>query len=118
MKHQQQKEQAQFKTRIEEIQLKLTSPGLENKKMDGRCEKEVEISLWRIEDSVMSLKRLISEAVIGWNARFQEAVNVVKKKDDREREKQKRVGEGAVKPPSPVPVSAADGEVVSALLAQ
>lgn len=94
MKHQQQKEQAHFKSKIEEIQVKLTSPLLDNKKNEGaRSEKDVECLLWKIEDSVMDLRRLIAEAVIGWNARFQDAVNLAKKKDDKEKEKQKRSSE-------------------------
>lgn len=112
MKHQQQKEQTHFKVKIEEIQLKLTSPTLEQKKCDGnKSEKEVEALFWKIEDSIVYLKRLILEAVIEWNARFQEAVNVTKKKDDKEKEKIKRTAEGLPKPINQT--SAADGNEVS-----
>ncbi|KAL0271738.1 UNVERIFIED_CONTAM: hypothetical protein PYX00_008735 [Menopon gallinae] len=98
MEHQQQKEQAHFKSKIEEIQEKLTLPILEGKKNEGaRSEKEVESVLWKIDDSVMDLRRLIAEAVVGWNARFQDAVNLAKKKDDKEKEKQKRGSESVPK---------------------
>lgn len=113
MKHQQQKEQAHFKAKIEEIQLKLTSPVLESKKNEGKgSDRELESLLWKIEDSVMYLKRMISEAVIGWNARFQEALNAAKKKDDKEKEKQKRVSDGTIKPFTKV-VPLVDGQEVS-----
>ncbi|KAK6645654.1 hypothetical protein RUM43_001934 [Polyplax serrata] len=98
MKHLQQKEHAHFKAKIEEIQLKLTSPVMENKKSESnKSDREVEFLLWRIDDSVVYLKRLISEAVIEWNVRFLEAANAVKKKDDKERDKTKRASEGSWK---------------------
>lgn len=93
-----QKEQAHFKTKIEEIQMKLTSPIAKNKKLNGnKQEREGESFMWWIDDAVMNLKRLISEAVMGWNARFQEAVIVAKKKDDKEKEKVKKPSEGSSK---------------------
>lgn len=78
------KDQQYFKNKIEEIQLKLTSPTLENKKLEGKSsEKQVQVLMFRIEDGIVILKRLISETVFEWNARILEAT--AKKKDDRPR---------------------------------
>lgn len=88
MKQQLSKDQQYFKNKIEEVQLKLTSPTLENKKLEGKNgEKIVQTMMFRIEDGIVILKRLISEAVFGWNNRILEVT--AKKKDD----KQKRFAE-------------------------
>lgn len=84
MKQQLSKEQHYFKNKIEEIQLKLTSPTLENKKMEGKnAEKIVQSLMFRIEDNIVILKRLISESVVSWNNRILELT--AKKKDDKQR---------------------------------
>ncbi|KAI4492050.1 hypothetical protein M0802_010058 [Mischocyttarus mexicanus] len=81
-KQQMMKDQQYFKNKIEEIQLKLTSPTLENKKLEGKVsEKQVQVLMYRIEDGIVILKRLISEAVSTWNARILEIST--KKKDER-----------------------------------
>ncbi|XP_024937173.1 1-phosphatidylinositol 3-phosphate 5-kinase isoform X2 [Cephus cinctus] len=78
------KEQQYFKNKIEEIQLKLTSPTLENKKLEGKnAEKQVQSLMFRIEDGIVILQRLIAEAVTEWNAKILEAA--AKKKDERPR---------------------------------
>ncbi|KAG7205451.1 hypothetical protein KM043_007441 [Ampulex compressa] len=78
------KDQQYFKNKIDEIQLKLTSPTLENKKLEGKAsERQVQALMFRIEDSIVILKRLISDAVFSWNARILEMA--VKKKDERPR---------------------------------
>jgi len=78
------KEQQYFKNKIEEIQLKLTSPTLENKKLEGKTsEKQVQGLMFRIEDGIVILKRLIAEAVFTWNNKLSEIS--VKKKDERPR---------------------------------
>lgn len=78
------KDQQYFKNKIEEIQLKLTSPTLENKKLEGKIsEKQVQALMFRIEDGIVILKRLISEVVFTWNAKILEMS--VKKKDERPR---------------------------------
>ncbi|KOC63940.1 Putative 1-phosphatidylinositol 3-phosphate 5-kinase [Habropoda laboriosa] len=78
------KDQQYFKNKIEEIQLKLTSPTLENKKLEGKVsEKQVQALMFRIEDGIVSLKRLISEVVCTWNAKILEIS--AKKKDERPR---------------------------------
>uniref|UniRef100_V9IG29 Phosphatidylinositol-3-phosphate/phosphatidylinositol 5-kinase, type III isoform 2 n=1 Tax=Apis cerana TaxID=7461 RepID=V9IG29_APICE len=67
------KDQQYFKNKIEEIQLKLTSPTLENKKLEGKVsEKQVQALMFRIEDGIVILKRLISEVVYTWNAKILE----------------------------------------------
>ncbi|XP_076228988.1 1-phosphatidylinositol 3-phosphate 5-kinase fab1 isoform X2 [Nomia melanderi] len=78
------KDQQCFKNKIEEIQLKLTSPTLENKKLEGKVsEKQVQTLMFRIEDGIVILKRLISEVVSTWNTKILEMS--VKKKDERPR---------------------------------
>jgi len=78
------KDQQYFKNKIEEMQLKLTSPTLENKKLEGKpSEKQVQTLMFRIEDGIVILKRLISEAVFTWNSKLSEIS--VKKKDERPR---------------------------------
>lgn len=78
------KEQQYFKNKIEEIQLKLTSPTLENKKLEGKTsERQVQALMFRIEDGIVILKRLISEAVFTWNNKLLETS--AKKKDERPR---------------------------------
>ncbi|KDR20319.1 1-phosphatidylinositol 3-phosphate 5-kinase isoform X2 [Zootermopsis nevadensis] len=86
MKQQLQKEQVHFKSCIEEIQLKLTSPTLEAKKLEGQiAEKDVQQLMWRIEDSVVQLKRLIADVVVTWNAKIQDLVLISKKRDEKHR---------------------------------
>lgn len=78
------KDQQYFKNKIEEVQLKLTSPTLENKKLEGKVsEKQVQALMFRIEDGIVILKRLISEAVFTWNNKLSEMS--AKKKDERPR---------------------------------
>lgn len=77
------KDQQYFKNKIEEIQLKLTSPTLENKKLEGKTsERQVQGLMFRIEDGIVILKRLIAEAVFTWNNKLSETA---KKKDERPR---------------------------------
>lgn len=78
------KDQQYFKNKIEEIQLKLTSPTLENKKLEGKVsERQVQALMFRIEDGIVILKRLISEAVFTWNNKLSEMS--AKKRDERPR---------------------------------
>ena len=84
LKQQLGKEQLYFKNKIEEVQLKLTSPTLENKKLGGKkSEKEVQALMYRIEDGLVILKRLICEALTEWNSKILEMT--AKKKDERPR---------------------------------
>ena len=84
LKQQLAKDQQYFKNKIEEVQLKLTSPTLENKKLGGKkSEKEVQALMYRIEDGIVILKRLICEAVTDWNLKILEIIT--KKKDERPR---------------------------------
>ncbi|KAL6263914.1 hypothetical protein P5V15_003996 [Pogonomyrmex californicus] len=91
------KDQQYFKNKIEEIQLKLTSPTLENKKLEGKTsEKQVQGLMFRIEDGIVILKRLIAEAVFTWNNKLSE---ITKKKDERPRrftERSMTVGSNSV----------------------
>ncbi|XP_011310721.1 putative 1-phosphatidylinositol 3-phosphate 5-kinase [Fopius arisanus] len=84
MKQQVAKEQLYFKNKIEEVQLKLTSPTLENKKLEGKGSvRQVQALMFRIEDGLVILKRLIAEAVSNWNSRIIEIAS--KKRDERPR---------------------------------
>lgn len=75
------KEQMNFKNKIEEVHMKLTSPTLDNKKFDGKL--QIQNAMIKIEDGLVNLKRLIAEAVSSWNGRILEITT--KKKDDRPR---------------------------------
>ncbi|CAH1099797.1 unnamed protein product [Psylliodes chrysocephalus] len=77
------KEQTQFKQRVEEVQLKLTSPTIEHKSFD---EKELHLAYWKISDSLIRLKKNLVDIVDGWNVRLNELIN--RKKDgDKKKEK-------------------------------
>nr|CAD7195046.1 unnamed protein product [Timema douglasi] len=84
MKQQLQKEQNNLKTCIDEVQLQLTSPTLESKKLQGvDGEQDVQLLMWRIEDSVVHLKQLIAEGFTSWNSRIQDiAIHSKKKNND------------------------------------
>ncbi|KAK9746951.1 FYVE zinc finger [Popillia japonica] len=79
------KEQVTFKQKVEEVQLKLTSPSLETAP-DNFPETSLEtpIAVWRVLDALIRVKRLIVEAVEQWNMRLSESFkkrDIDKKKD-------------------------------------
>ncbi|CAH0546520.1 unnamed protein product [Brassicogethes aeneus] len=76
------KDQSHFKQVVEEVQLKLTSPTIENKKF---TEKDLHIPHWSILDTLTKIKRLIVETVDSWNVRLMEATR--RKETDKKREK-------------------------------
>ncbi|XP_067015555.2 1-phosphatidylinositol 3-phosphate 5-kinase [Anabrus simplex] len=81
-----QREETHYESRIKEIQLKLTSPTLEAKKLEGKlAEKDVQQLMWHIEDAVVQVKRLIADIVVNWNARLQDLVAHSRKKDEKSR---------------------------------
>ncbi|XP_046386822.1 1-phosphatidylinositol 3-phosphate 5-kinase isoform X2 [Ischnura elegans] len=90
-----QKDQTYFKSKIEQIQLKLTSPTLESKKLEASqgvaVAKEVMDLLLKIEDCVVQVKRLIAEAVSEWNSRLSDLA-VLKKKEEKARRSIESVG--------------------------
>lgn len=73
LKYQLNKDNLAFKNKIEDIQIKLTSPRLDEST-------DMRERLWDIEDSLMYLKRMIAEAVLVWNTRLAE---VSKKRDEK-----------------------------------
>ncbi|EFA00380.1 1-phosphatidylinositol 3-phosphate 5-kinase [Tribolium castaneum] len=77
------KEQTQFKQKVEEVQLKLTSPTIENKQFDETPEK-LHIAYWKISDSLIRIKRLIVETVDNWNLRLSESA---RKRDDKKKDR-------------------------------
>lgn len=68
------KEQIVFKQRIEEVQIKLTSPTIEKRDLvDFDNENSlVHSSIWKISDNVIGIKQIIIEMVEKWNARLQD----------------------------------------------
>nr|CAI5827442.1 unnamed protein product [Callosobruchus analis] len=76
-------EQIQFKQKVEKVQIKLTSPTIENKEFD---EKEVHAAYCNVFDDLIRIKRSIVETIETWNCRLNDITN--KKKDsDRKKEK-------------------------------
>lgn len=99
LKNQLKREHSNFKCKVEEIQLRLTSPTLEARRLGSEIAQTTDISLkmsaldkdigerlWEIEDCLVQLKRMIAEAVAVWNSRL---ADITKKKD----EKSKKSGE-------------------------
>lgn len=72
------KEQAQFKQKLEDVQLKLTSPSVENKEFD---QKSVCQTYWKIQDSITKIKMSLVEVVDNWNLHLSEAIRSDKKKE-------------------------------------
>lgn len=67
-----QKHQATFKGKIDEAQLKLTSPRFENKLTNSTDHNSTDLikTVWHLEDTIVGLKRLIVEACEVWNIRL------------------------------------------------
>ncbi|RZB49897.1 1-phosphatidylinositol 3-phosphate 5-kinase [Asbolus verrucosus] len=76
------KEQAQFKQKIEDVQLKLTSPTIENRHFE---ETDLYIAYWKISDSLIRIKRLIVESVESWNLRLSETAR--KRDNDKKKDR-------------------------------
>nr|XP_023014888.1 1-phosphatidylinositol 3-phosphate 5-kinase isoform X1 [Leptinotarsa decemlineata]XP_023014889.1 1-phosphatidylinositol 3-phosphate 5-kinase isoform X1 [Leptinotarsa decemlineata] len=76
------REHVQFKQKVEEVQLKLTSPTIENKEFD---EKELHVAYYKIGDALTRIKRSIVESVDSWNVQLSEYTR--KKDGDKKREK-------------------------------
>ncbi|KAK5642357.1 hypothetical protein RI129_008524 [Pyrocoelia pectoralis] len=83
------KEQSIFKQKIEEVQLKLTSPTLENINLtqfnDEEDDNRKQIAVWRIDDAIIRIKRLITECVEQWNIRLSDLSK--KRESDKKKEK-------------------------------
>ncbi|XP_017776695.1 PREDICTED: 1-phosphatidylinositol 3-phosphate 5-kinase [Nicrophorus vespilloides] len=79
------KDQSIFKQRIEEIQLKLTSPTIENKENDFKDPNlELQRAFWRISDALVRIKRMIVETVDVWKTKLSDAaIKKEEKKKDR-----------------------------------
>uniref|UniRef100_T1E1T0 1-phosphatidylinositol-3-phosphate 5-kinase n=1 Tax=Cupiennius salei TaxID=6928 RepID=T1E1T0_CUPSA len=77
-----------FRAKIEEIQLRLTSPTLDslslNSANDVEQNKDVCNFMWKIEDQVVLLKYHIAEVVLVWNSRIQEFVTARKKEQKQQ----------------------------------
>ncbi|XP_011497004.1 PREDICTED: 1-phosphatidylinositol 3-phosphate 5-kinase [Ceratosolen solmsi marchali] len=87
MKVQFAKDQQYFKNKIEELQLIATSSSPENNEiLSKQLDNDARNFIYRIEDGLVILQRLISDAVFNWNVRFAETNS--KKKDERQSRKQ------------------------------
>ncbi|XP_018563541.1 putative 1-phosphatidylinositol 3-phosphate 5-kinase [Anoplophora glabripennis] len=80
------KEQVLFKQKVEEVQLKLTSPTIENKDFE---EKELYAAYWKISDVLIKIKKSIVETVDVWNVRLSEATR--KKDTDKKKDKPSQI---------------------------
>ncbi|CAH0389172.1 unnamed protein product [Bemisia tabaci] len=82
-KQQMQKDQAYFKLRVEEIQVKLVSPTLE--KSSEKSPTSIQTRILELQDSVTNLKKMVVEYVGKWNARILKAESLInmKKKDEK-----------------------------------
>lgn len=74
------KEQAQFKQKIEEVQLNLTSPTLEKKEFEEIAHL---VALWKIQDGIIRIKKMIAELVEQWNIKLSDVVRKADKKKDK-----------------------------------
>ncbi|XP_072386330.1 1-phosphatidylinositol 3-phosphate 5-kinase [Diabrotica undecimpunctata] len=83
------KDHNQFKQKVEEIQLKLTSPTIENKQFD---KKELFVTYWNISDCLTKLKKNVVDIVDNWNARLNE---IISRKKDNDKKKDKLVDTNA-----------------------
>ncbi|XP_076363235.1 1-phosphatidylinositol 3-phosphate 5-kinase fab1 isoform X2 [Tachypleus tridentatus] len=80
----QQNERTKFREKIEEVQLRLTSPSLEDidvSQGNERNNKDTCRIAWRIVDTVVQLKYQIAEAVQNWNSKIQDFMTTTKKED-------------------------------------
>lgn len=68
-------ERSRFRKRVEEVQLMLTSPNLQQSPIS------VQESLYLIADNLVQLKRIIADTVFSWNLRLQDIVTAKKKED-------------------------------------
>ncbi|OXU27408.1 hypothetical protein TSAR_004798 [Trichomalopsis sarcophagae] len=115
MKIQLGKDQLYFKNKIEELQLKLTSPTLENKRSQGKnSEKQVQSLMYRVEDGIVIVKRLISDAVLNWNAKIAEATASAKRQQyERQTNKRTTVERSSLTATNSVSGSSVTGAVES-----
>ncbi|XP_039284821.1 putative 1-phosphatidylinositol 3-phosphate 5-kinase [Nilaparvata lugens] len=81
LKQQLQKDQTVFKSRVDEIQMKMTSPTLEDS--PDTDSDMVKMSMWKLCDSLVLLKRLVAESVADWNARLLDLESSVRRRDER-----------------------------------
>jgi hypothetical protein len=68
---------------------------------------DVQQLMWRIEDSVVQLKRLIADVVVTWNGKIQDLVLISKRRDEKHRK-----SEGG-KPSAPTTSHSLECDVVS-----
>ncbi|KAL1517363.1 hypothetical protein ABEB36_001133 [Hypothenemus hampei] len=80
IKHLLAKEQNNFKQKIEQLQLTLTSPTIEEKKFDLQASTQ---NYWKIQEDLTRLKGILVDLVDTWNTHLGEAI----RKSDKKKEK-------------------------------
>ena len=68
---------------------------------------DVQQLMWRIEDSVVQLKRVIADVVVTWNGKIQDLVLINKRRDEKHRK-----SDGG-KPSAPPTSNSVECDVVS-----
>ncbi|XP_050432860.1 putative 1-phosphatidylinositol 3-phosphate 5-kinase isoform X2 [Adelges cooleyi] len=82
LKQQLQKDQGTFKQRVDDIQLKITSPSLIDKDSNYAT---ILSTMWRLDDSIVLLKKAVCEAILNWNSRLLKIDAAIKKEDKSQR---------------------------------
>ncbi|XP_069947039.1 1-phosphatidylinositol 3-phosphate 5-kinase isoform X3 [Cherax quadricarinatus] len=86
----QNKQRLTFREKIESIQLQLTSPTLEARRLHPptpNTTHEVTTTMLGITDQVILIKRLIAQVVTDWNAKVQDLVQLRKREEKLEKAK-------------------------------
>ncbi|XP_075225146.1 1-phosphatidylinositol 3-phosphate 5-kinase fab1 isoform X2 [Lycorma delicatula] len=95
LKQQLLKDQVLFKSRVEETQMKMTSPTLEGAS-DLSDKDLVKQSMWQLYDSLVLLKRLVAESVNDWNVRLTELDATVNNNRKREEKAKKSIDQKSI----------------------
>lgn len=82
LKQQLQKDQGLFKQRVDDIQLRITSPTLTDKDTNYGT---ILNTIWKLDDTMALLKRAVSEAAINWNSKLIKIEAAIKKEDKSQR---------------------------------
>ncbi|CAL8101719.1 unnamed protein product [Orchesella dallaii] len=70
-------EKSVFRSKIEDIQVSLTSPNLQGDK----CSKESDAFLWKVTDAIGFLKCSIAETIQSWNTKLNDFLQLRKKEE-------------------------------------
>ncbi|XP_025408093.1 putative 1-phosphatidylinositol 3-phosphate 5-kinase isoform X2 [Sipha flava] len=87
LKQQLQKDQGLFKQRVDDIQLRITSPTLTDKDTNYGTMLN---TIWKLDDSIVLLKKAVSETIINWNARLIKIETAIKKEDKSQKKSESK----------------------------